>query len=540
MTSTAWEDFGYAIRQARIGKGWSLSKLAGEALDNEARKGYVGQVEKGRRNLSPETIDKFDQALDLPPDIVRAAQMAPPPNKPQPDADKLDSDAERLLIRAEKDADTPQMGETLMVALAYEFAGGKQLDLQTAYIGLRSALEAAERIRQRGEMPPDNTGGQLNAVLAEVAALNAEGELEEADALLEAEERRMRDTHKAEQDRMAQQAKMLLDRRLDQDRLRNDPAAAADRLIRDLIRQAPAGGVFEATSTLLTEWRERGESQGDPFDLRVARVLANRNMKRAKGPQKGSAFIDLGNCRSAIGNRSADTALLIGAEDAFRAALKAFPKSRDPQSWAVCQSGIGNAVSELARRDSDAAKMRLAVKAHQEDLSVQSRKQTPKDWATSQNNLGNALRDLGELEADPKILHDSVAALRAALTVRNKTNMPKNWAGSQNNLGLSLRWLGAQTQETAILTEAEAAYHSCLTIWTRQSVPFDWAMTQRNLGDLALAWFALDADPARLDTAAAYVTAAREVFAEGSEHQTERCDDLLRKISTARAALDPA
>jgi hypothetical protein len=540
MTSTAWEDFGFAIRKARLDMSWSLFDLAQEALGNPARKGYVSQVERGLRNLSPETIDKFDQALSLPPDIVRAAHLAPPPEKPQPDADKLDQDVERLLTRAENDTQAPQMGETLMVALAYEFAGGKQLDLQTAYIGLRSALEAAERIRQRGEMPPDNTGGQLNAVLAEVAKLNAEGALDEADALLDAEERRMQDTHKSEQDRMAQQATMLLDRRLDQDRLRNDPAAAADRLIGDLMRQAPAGGVFWATHTLLVEWRARGLTQGDPFDLRVALVLANRNLKRANGPQKGSALIDLGNCRMAIGERSADTALLFGAEAAYRAALKTQPKSRNLQNWATCQSGIGIVLSDLARRDGDAKKMRQAIKAHQEDLSVWSREEMPNQWATSQNNLGGALQDLGELEADPKTLRDSADAHRAALTLRSEIKTPKDWAMSQNNLGVSLRWLGALTRDAATLTEAQAAYDACLTIWTRQAEPFRWAMTQWSLGDLALAWFTLDADPARLHPAAAHVTAARAVFAEGSAHQTARCDDLLGKIAQARATLDQA
>lgn len=47
MTFTALEDFGYAIRQARLGKVWSLEELAHEALGNGARKGYVGQIEKG-------------------------------------------------------------------------------------------------------------------------------------------------------------------------------------------------------------------------------------------------------------------------------------------------------------------------------------------------------------------------------------------------------------------------------------------------------------------------------------------------------------
>ena len=78
--------------------------------------------------------------------------------------------------------------------------------------------------------------------------------------------------------------------RLDQDRLRNDPTAAADRLISDLMRQSPSGRVFAATSKMIVRWTENGESQGNPYDLNVALMLANRNIKRAKKFQKAAAF----------------------------------------------------------------------------------------------------------------------------------------------------------------------------------------------------------------------------------------------------------
>jgi transcriptional regulator with XRE-family HTH domain len=241
MTSTALEEFGYAVRKARLDLGWTLEELAEDALENGARKGYVGQIEKGKRNLSPETIDKFDQALTLPDDVVKAAHLAPKIAAPSAEDDKVDYDAERLINRADHDPTLPQMGETLMVALAYEFAGGQHVELHTAYTSLCAALEAAENIRKRGEMPPDNTGSQLNAVLAEVAKLNALGERNEADALLDQEERRMEEAHKADADRKEQQANTLLTQRLDQDRLRNRPDLAAERIIKNL-RQFPQGG----------------------------------------------------------------------------------------------------------------------------------------------------------------------------------------------------------------------------------------------------------------------------------------------------------
>lgn len=194
------------------------------------------------------------------------------------------------MLAVAQDPSIPQGSEDLLILLANQHAKGNYTDRTTAFIGLREALRAAERIRERGEMPAGNADLQFNATMKEVAQLNAHGEVDAADLFLEAEEKRLRQLHKAERDRMEQQAQLLLVRRLDQDRLRDDPAAAADRLIPELHRRAPAGGVFWAADDLTVEWRERGERQGAPFDLRVALVLANRNYKRAKGGAKGGSL----------------------------------------------------------------------------------------------------------------------------------------------------------------------------------------------------------------------------------------------------------
>ena len=111
-------DFGYQVMQARLDLGWSREKLAGEALTNGDRKEYVGQVEKGARNLSPETIDKFIQALDLPDDVAKAALMAPKPSgadpKPEPEEAKQDQDAVKL------------WRYTLLVGLIYDWLNDHQ------------------------------------------------------------------------------------------------------------------------------------------------------------------------------------------------------------------------------------------------------------------------------------------------------------------------------------------------------------------------------------------------------------------------------
>ena len=538
MTSSAQQEFGYAVRQARLDLGWTLEKLAEEALGNGARKGYVGQVEKGTRNLSPETIDKFDQALSLPADIVKAAHLAPPLAKTNVDEDKRDSDAERLLTKVSKDETIAPVAEALLTTLAYEFAGGQHRDIHTAYISLRQALEAAETIRKRGEMPPDNTGSQLNAVMAEVAKLNDQGALEDADALLEAEEKRMREEHKAEKDRLDQQAKALLERRLDQDRLRNDPDAAATRLIKDIYRQSPAGGVFRAISLLSEEWRDNGDPAGDIFALNVALSLAKANYhKRAKGKKafEVAALYTLGWCHLLIAQRSTNEKHLTVARNTFEAAVQKTNKSKEPFNWSVSQDGLSSALRELGMRASDPAVLMAAVKAQRAALKVKATK-TSKSAKVQWNNLGTSLQALGQVTKSPETLTEAEAALLKALSLEDKMSDQLDWEVTQNNLALAQRWLGDVTDDLVKLDEARAGYAACEELDFEDKAPFIWARLQWNIADLALARFRLNPDLALLAEARDRIAMARAFFVDGSDYQTERCDDLLAQVEKAGAA----
>lgn len=544
MTSNAWQDLGHAITEARLALGMSRQDLAGKALDNEARRGYVGQVERGLRKLSPETIDKFDQVLDLPDDIVRAARVAPPPPKPEakgktPAQDKpieaVDHDVERLIARVSKDENAPPAAEALLIALAYEFAEGPHRDLQDAYTMLRKALEAAERIRQRGEMPPDNTGSQLNLVMAEVAALNADDRRDEADELLEAEERRMRQAHREERERMAQAAQALLQRRLDQDRLRNRPDLAAKRLIADLRRQAPPGGMFWATVKLSGGWRKRGDKTGDMFALRLSLELAKANYQRyqKKTGLQAAALYSLGWAYLRLAQRAPNTRYLELARNAFEGAVKKTSKAKVPLNWASREDGLGSVLAEIGERAADAAMLEQAVTAHRSALKIV----LAHDGEAAQGywgNLGNTLQKLGELRRDPALLAEAIEALETSQSLTDKGADRLDWEMSRNNLGVALRWLGEVRAELDLLDQARAAYDDCEALDTQEQAPFKWARLQWNIADLALARFGLEPDPALLDEAEHHVRAAREVFVDGSDYQTERCDELLRKIEEAR------
>ncbi len=549
MTPQGLREFGNHVREARVRKGWTLEALAQTALNNPERKGYVSQIENGKRPLSALTIGNLARVLDLPESVTRPLLFAP---AQEDEVTREDRVAENLIRRNDADPAAPQ-AEALVIALAYEFAGGRFLDLSTAYTGLRNALQTAADMRAELDRL-HNLDDRLAAILRRVADLNDQGLREEAgealDAAIKAKEAELEGLHEAA---------------LKQDRLRNNPATAAKRLIARLRASAPPGGLFNAIQNLVIQTREQGERLGDPFDLALALELARINLDRAKRLQIAAALNDLGNCHRAIGEtqsggghltrarnafekaltitprqrnphdwaifqtnlgsalselgiRNADYSLLSQAINAHRACLQVWTKNVGPLDWAMAQNNLGTALQELGHRTDDADLMQWAVEAHRATLTVYTSQTAPNEWATSQNNLGVALQYLGKHCADPALLRQAMDAHFAALTVRTQKAAPMEWAASQNNLGFALRWLGEVAGDFAIVEDAASAFAASLIQRTREIVPFFWAQTQWNLADLALARHALTPNATHLDTARHHLALAREVFSEDGNY----------------------
>ena len=499
-------------------------------------KSFISKVEKGRKEtLNPRTVGRFIKALDMDEDLINP--FLDTDTTDEDDETKAERDADRLMKMVTKSETIPQSSEDLLILLANQHAEGNYTDQSTAFVGLRKALEAAERIRKRGEMPADNTGSQLNAVMAEVAKLNADGALDEANDLLDAEEKRMREEHRAFKERLDEQSRRMLEQRLDQDRLSNDATAAADRLIHDLMRQAPAGGVFWATNKLIIEWRERGESQGDPFDLRVALMLANRNIQRAKGHQKGTALHDLGVCRRIIGDRRVDLTFLQSAEKVLRAALNTESKTKFPLNWAVCQTGLGHMLASLGQRQKNPILLREAITAHEAALNVRDRGENPIEWNDSKADLSGPLFDLGELEQDSTLMEDVISNAKVALSFRYNGNISQDVAQSNLSLAIFKRGLGRITKNATLFDEAQTHYEEALSFLPPEKALYDWANTIGGLGELALDRFALDQNSLHLDEAETRLLDAKSVMEKADEQLAERCDDLLAQIAAARATI---
>lgn len=539
MTKVSTQDlkaFGLAVKRARSLKPWTLDEL-GAAINPPVGKSLISKIEKGRKEtLNSRTVGRFIQALEM--DETWIDRFLDTDASDDSDETKAERDADLIMDRAQRENVTEGASEELLIQLANTYAEGTHRDREEAYLGLRKALEAAQRIRQRGEMPPDNTGSQLNAVMAEVAKLNDAGELDDADALLDQEERRMREAHKTEQERLEQQAAAMLARRLDQDRLRNRPDLGAKRLVADLRQNPQAGKLFWEISSKADDWREKGDKAGDLFALKVGLELAKFNYERVK-TKTGlavSALYTLGCCHFRLAKRSANDRHLVVAQNAFFAAIKKTSRQKEPVNWSAYQGGLGVVQQELGERTKDEELLRLAVQAHRTALEIDIAEKSSEQhigW----ESLANSLRALGELSSDAAFLLEAADALETALKLMSGKADKVELGRTRNNLALAQRWLGSVTADLNMLQTARQSFAACEALAYSKEAPFIWAMLQWNIADLALARHALAPDAALLVEARAYVSAARAFFVDGSDYQTQRCDDLLARIDQAEANL---
>ncbi len=225
---------------------------------------------------------------------------------------------------------------------------------------------------------------------------------------------------------------------------------------------------------------------------------------------------------------------LNSALEAFSAALKKTSKTKEPENWSARQDGIGSVLQEMGERRKDPALMAQAITAQRGALKIDQQIKSA-NLRQGWNNLGNALQTLGMLTKDPDKLREAEDALTIALALENKEEDPLEWESTKNNLAVAQRWLGAITNDTAKLQEAQNAYSACEDFGYEGHAPFKWAVLQWNIADLALARYLLAPDPALLVEARKYVTSARSFFVDGSDYQTERCDELIAQIAEAEA-----
>jgi hypothetical protein len=519
------KDFGRAVKRGRTLLGWDQPTLGGK-ISPAVGASFISKVEKGRKEaLDARTVGRFRIALDLDASWIDKFLDA------EETAESLETKAEReadfVIDRLRREGKTEGTSDDLLIQLANNFTEGDHKDRDTSYLSVKAALEtlkASEKIAQLA----GNADAQFAALMKEVDALNNDGEFDLAHDKLARQSEWLRE----EKDRLNRLSEMQLEKELSQDRLRNRPDLAAERIIRNL-RDFPKGNLFGAIENKAIEWRDEGDEAGDMFALQVALALAQGNYERVKNkkPLAAAALNSLASCHFRLAERFSGDQHLNSALHAYDTAVKKINKAKEPERWAVSQAGLGAALIQLGERQKDAAPLEQAVTALRAALKVVQQTKSV-NLKFGWNNLGNALQALGELTEDADKLREAEGALTSAVALANKED-PIEWEAAQNNVALAQRWLGAVTNDVAKLQEAREGYAACEDLGIESNAPFQWAILQWNIADLTLARYRLAPDPALLVEARNYATRARTFFVDGSEYQTELCDELIAQIDSA-------
>jgi tetratricopeptide (TPR) repeat protein len=385
-------------------------------------------------------------------------------------------------------------------------------DFDQAVTELERAVEVALDVVARGERGT-SADEFVDKVLSEIAEKTRcedfDGGAREVDAALVELDRR-----EAEQRDATRRARVtLLEAGVRQDILRRDAVGAAGRIETLVAVDHPTDrpAWLPEFSERYEAFREDGETNGVNFSLSVAIELARRMLATAQdADERGIAANCAGRALSKLGERNSGTERLEEAVAAYRAALEAWTREREPLRWATTQNNLGVALVGLGERERGTARLEEAVAAYRAALEEGTRERVPLDWAMTQNNLAVALVGLGERESETARLEEAVAACRAALEEWTRERAPLDWARTQNNLGNALSLLGTRESGTARLEEAVVAYRAGLEEETRERVPLDWATMQSNLGDALSLLGARESGTVRLEEAVIAYRAALE------------------------------
>jgi tetratricopeptide (TPR) repeat protein len=414
---------------------------------------------------------------------------------------------------AQKQVRKRDVAEGFIEEMARRVAGDKALDLDGMKQAVRNAIEIYER-EIAGRPVESNFDEIVDRALTRAKEQVDKGQSALARSTLRRAAEEMRRDEKERRERYVAGVTTLYHRERDIALAAYDGDGAAMAVV-ELARTvcgADGAKVGELLGSEAQSLYEDGRDRGSNVHL-VAAIASRRLQLRlvSSSDERGAVLNDLGLALWKLGERESGTARLEDAVAAYRSALKARTRERDPLDWAMTQNNLGLALWRLGERESGTARLEDSVAACRSALEERTRELVPLDWAMTQNNLGLALWRLGERESGTARLEEAVAAYRAALQEQTRERAPLERAQTQNNLGLALFVLGARESGTARLEEAVAAYRAAFHDRTRERVPLDWAMTQNNLGNALVGLGERESGTGKLEEAVqAYRAALKE------------------------------
>ncbi len=362
---------------------------------------------------------------------------------------RIEAMVERLVEQSRSQAPAEwEAHQRLFFDLARTYAKETPNDFISAYLGLKTALEAARDLREGAKLPA-NSGEQVSAVLRRLGELNDSGRMSDAGRELAAALAASRERVDSER---AQHA-ALLDAAVLQARIENLPDHAAQALL-ERTRLTPMPAPFETLREVFLEWHDRGQGGMQGFDMRVAAQLARAAIRLAATREEaGMAWNDLGVALRQIGQRESHAETLKSAAQALEMALRHRSKEENSDDWSMTELNLGNVYSTIADRNDDGAALVRAIAAYDRTLEVRDEATDAEKWARVQMNRCAAIGKLGIIRNDAGLLEQAIGGLRYLIGKYDRAGVGFEHIPARLNLAVALNGAGRLHNDSAAFAE---------------------------------------------------------------------------------------
>lgn len=515
LDSKLLQDFGREVKKALAKQNRGINDVGG------LHESIISRIQNGKANPSIRTITKIVNALELDEAWIDRFLDA---------GDVGDEErGEGLLGLAMADKLGQETPEVMLRTLAFEAAIDAGDDLGQAFQDLRATLQAFKDMKAAAN--GGNKEPELTALRQRVIVLNNEMDRDGAQEEIQS------DILKADKTHFKQQIERY-NLAVTQAKLQNNPEFAANMIVERLKFEKRPEGLFAAVISECNALTNTHSGQASRFFDRVKLILAQGNLKRAKGVNKGAAYLNIAINQSDLAFQEKGVARLQESLVTVKKAIQFAEKHQRPDWRASTLAQFSDCLLMMWERqggDPDPQMIKAAQLAHK--LIVETSGSKARHRATVTVSLANILSDLGQAQEDAMLLDDAIAHFNEALVYcsERRPEGVRFADGIKADLALAHLRRGRIARTVADLRLAEVGLRE-RSEQTKKDKPYLWAIAQWNLADLALAEWEISGDLAKLDLAQERLGIARAKFEEGlSEFQLSKCDELQAQIDAAKA-----
>lgn len=303
----------------------------------------------------------------------------------------------------------------------------------------------------------------------------------------------------------------------------------------------PARYTALQTGIASTLWR-LGERSAETALLLQAETAADRALAAAETLDAPAiltnALIVWGNIQLEFGERNLDPDRLDDAISAYQRASGMLDVDNELRNWVRARNNIAVAYSAKFRVEGDPRILSHEAKIYRDSLRRLDRDEHGDLWALVRSNLGGVLLIQARQENSTGLFRMAADELKAALSYYTPETTPLAWAQTSQALAQVWSEVGITEKDEKALRQAAALIEDIIEVLDRQATPYPWALAHFNLGYILYALAELAPKVDTYQAAAAAYEEAAYVITQEVQPQLAAALPFYKASALYRAALE--